>query len=67
MNGEGQRLQTLNQRGCRRIQKFVANAEDPLVARGCSAMPATFGNDFLQRHAIARAAPGRNDYLRIQA
>ena len=66
MDCEGQRLQALQQRGRGRVQKFVAYAIHAAGERSGRALPASLGNDFFQRDALARAAPGGNDHLRIE-
>ena len=65
MNGVRQRAQAADQRGRGRVQQFVAHAEHPSVARGRQVLPLALANHFLQRHAVAGAAPGGDDDVRV--
>src|SRR5437660_895504 len=54
------RPQALDQSGCGRVEKFVANTVDAAGLNGAHLAPATVADDLFQRHAITRAAPGRD-------
>src|SRR5438128_5384749 len=54
------RPQALDQSGCGRVEKFVANTVDAAGLTGAHLAPATVADDLFQRHAITRAAPGRD-------
>ncbi len=43
-----------------RVQQFVVDTEDATVANRRQILPLALLNDFLQRHAITRSAPGGN-------
>ena len=66
MDGENQRIQALKQRGRGRIEIFVAYAEDATCQGRGGWLPRAAGDDFFQRHAIARAAPCGHDHFRVE-
>src|SRR5262245_33164376 len=67
MYGRGQRIQPIQQGTGRRVQEFVVDAIDPALAPGFGLLPAVPGDDLFEWHAIAGAAPGGDDYVRISA
>ena len=66
MNRMRQRVEPLEQRRRRSIEKFVANAEDAGTSGGAGLKPTSSKNDFVQRHAVACATPGSHEDFRIQ-
>src|SRR5580704_8035108 len=58
MNGRSQRVQSAHQSGCGSVQEFIGNAINPALPRSPHVHPAPVLENFLQRHAVARPAPG---------
>src|SRR5260370_25969554 len=67
MDGKSQRVEAAQERGSRRVEIFVADAVDAGRAHGASALPIPVGDDFFQRHAVARSAPGSDQDIGLQA
>src|SRR5579864_304703 len=65
MNGRGQRPQTECESGRGSVQKFVTNAVNPAGFGSAHLFPAAVTNNFLERNAVARAAPGGDKYIGI--
>src|SRR5438445_9359021 len=65
MHDPGQRAESIEQRGGGRIEEFVGDTEDASSLHGAQAAPSALGDDALQGHAIASAAPGHDNDLRI--
>ena len=61
-----QRIQAVKKRGRGRVEKFIANAEDPPRAGSRCLFPTAPSDNLLQRNAVARSAPGGDDNLRIE-
>src|ERR1700739_283034 len=65
MNSGGQGMQACDEGGRWSIEKFVANAVHPAIAHGAKIGPGAIANNFFQGHAVARAAPGRDEHIRV--
>src|SRR5271156_6454685 len=67
MDGEGQGIESAEQRGSGGVEVLIPNAVDTRSTSGASSPPVAIGNDFIQRHAVAGSAPGRDQDIRIHA
>src|SRR5271166_953645 len=67
MDGKRQGIQPLKQRGSRRIEILIADAVNPGSAGGASSLPAALGENLVERDAVARSAPGRDEDIRVQS
>src|SRR5579871_6781407 len=66
MKGPGDCVQSVRQRARGRVQQLVVDTED--AARFCRGqlLPLSLHNKLLQRHAIAGAAPGGEEGVRLR-
>src|SRR3981189_2500130 len=65
MNSRGQRAQTENESRRGSIQKFVSNPVNTPYFRSLDVFPSAIVNDLFQRNAVARSAPGGDDYVGV--